>query len=239
MIPSILMLVATLSGPWPDRGFGALPQSYDVLFNRYRNRLPVEYLRALAYQESRFNASESKASYWGLLQVGEDVIKGYNERHGTTYELADVLDPELNVRMAAETLNRIVVAYNKHPSPNLQENWANPEYVKLITAGWNSGYSEKAGVGKVATWLEARGLPVTHDNVFLYAAQAGATRHLSNLKKRTWQRDVADLYFAELRATGPGPVALRPSGSGAGLALVGLALLAGVVYMGAQEGWFA
>jgi hypothetical protein len=103
--------------------------------------------------------------------------------------------------IAADLLNRIVLAYRKHPHWNMRANWSNPEFVKLVTAGWNSGYSEAAGVGRVARWLEENQIPVTHDNVFRYAAQAGGTKHLSNTAKQRWQRSVADLYFAE---GGPG-----------------------------------
>jgi hypothetical protein len=79
--------------------------------------------------------------------------------------------------------------------------WGNPEFVKLVIAGWNSGYSEAAGVGKVAGWLSSQGIPVTHDSVFAYASQAGGTVHLQNSAKQNWQRSVVDLYFAE---GGPG-----------------------------------
>jgi hypothetical protein len=175
----------------------ALSTRFDPLFRRYGGVIPVAYLRALSKKESNQNPLESKASYWGLLQVGRDVIGSFNKRHGTSYRLADVLDPQLNVQMGAETLNRIATAYARHPSRNLQTNFQNPEFVKLLTAGWNSGYSEAAGVGKVAGYLEARGIPVTHDNVFRYAAAAGGTRHLQNDAKRVWQAKVTALYFQQ------------------------------------------
>lgn len=157
----------------------------------------MAYLRALSKRESNLNPNESHDPAWGLMQVVPVVRESYNRRFGTTYNKQDLLDPEINVQLASELLNRIVKQYGAHPDKNLKEDWANPEFVKLVTAGWNSGYSEKAGVGRVASHLEARGIPVTHDNVFQHAAEAGATRHLQNSTKYTWQRSVADLYFGQ------------------------------------------
>lgn len=187
----------------------ALPTTFDALFNRYRNRVPLNYMRALTKKESNFNPNESNDPAWGLMQVVPVVREGYNSRYGTSYTKQDLLNPDINVKIVADLLNRIVIAYGKHPDANMQENWGNPEFVKLVTAGWNSGYSEGGGVGKVATWLNAHGIRVTHDSVFQYADQAGATTHLQDafqkpppaISKKTWQRQVTDLYFAE---GGPG-----------------------------------
>jgi hypothetical protein len=175
----------------------AISTAYDILFRRLGGKIPVPFLRALSKSESNQNPAETGGSYWGLLQVGRSMIEGYNRRRGTRYTLSDVLDPEVNVAIGSEGLGRIVTSYGKHPDRNLKANWASPEFVKLVLAGWNSGYSEAGGVGRVARYLEERSIPVTHDNVFMYAAAAGATKHLSNIKKRNWQRSVADLYFAQ------------------------------------------
>ncbi len=179
-----------------------ISRQFDSLFRRYGGRIPVNYLRALGYSESRLDPSDTGGSYWGLMQVGKgNVLPSYNQRHGTSYTADDLLNPEINVKIASDLLNRIVVAYSKHPSPNMRPS-AGPEFWKLVTAGWNSGYSESGGVGKVATYLEQQGIPVTHDNVFRYAAAAGATRHLQNDAKRRWQAKVVQRFYDE---GGPGP----------------------------------
>lgn len=179
----------------------ALPTTFDAIFNRYRGDVPLNYMRALTKRESNFNPNESNDPAWGLMQVVPVVRTGFNARYGTSYSKQDLLNPSVNVQMVADLLNRIATAYQKHSDPNMKGNWANPEFVKLVTAGWNSGYSEAGGVGKVASYLEARNIPVTHDNVFRYAAAAGATSHLQSAAKQAWQRSVSDLYFAE---GGPG-----------------------------------
>jgi len=179
----------------------ALPRTYDPIFSRHAGALPVTYLRALSSRESSMNPGDTGGMAWGLMQVIEDVRTSYNSRFGTNYSRQDLLDPDVNVRIASELINRIASDYEKfHPGvPNMQTNFGNPEFVKLLTAGWNSGYSEVAGVGKVASWLQSQGIPVTHDNVIDYAAQAGGTRYLYENAEgtRNWQRSVADLFFAE------------------------------------------
>lgn len=193
----------------------ALSRQYDSLFSRYRGRVPVNYLRALAYSESRMNPKDTGGSYWGLMQVGiPNVLPSYNKRHGTSYTSTDLLNPDVNVKIASDLLNRIIVAYGKHPSPTMRPS-GGAEFWKLLTAGWNSGYSEAGGVGRVATYLEQRGIPVTHDNVFRYAAAAGATRHLQNDKKRRWQAAVVQRFYEE---------------GGPGNALLTLLVLGGIAY---------
>jgi soluble lytic murein transglycosylase-like protein len=200
-----------------------LSNKWDPLFSKYADQLPIAFMRALSQRESRMNPNESDWPAYGLMQVVPTVRKSYNKRHGTSFVHDDLLDPDLNVKMAASLLNRIIIAYNKHPDPNMKKNWANPEFVKLLVAGWNSGYSEAGGVGRVAKYLEARGTPVTHDSVFANAGAAGATRHLQNPKKRSWQRSVVDLYYQQ-------PDALVVSSSAAGfLVKVGIAVVAGLV----------
>lgn len=183
----------------------ALTTEYDPIFRRYAGRVPVAYLRALAYRESGMRplaaASSSSNAARGLLQVVGVVRQDYNQRNGTSYTADDLFTPDVNVRLAASVLNQIVTGYARHPSPNLHENWSNPEYVKLVTAGWNAGYSEGGGVGKVATYLEARGIPVTHDSVIANAAAAGAVSYL-NADRAVWHRSVADLYFQQPDAGG-------------------------------------
>lgn len=176
-----------------------LPRTYDHIFRRHAGRLPVNYLRALSKRESNMNPRETEDPAWGLMQVVPVVRLEYNKNHGTNYSKQDLLNPDVNVKMASSLINRIVKLYGKthSRSPNMREDWHNPEFVKLVTAGWNSGYSNVGGVGKVAYYLEKHGIPVTHDNVFKYSQAAGATRHLTGNTSLRWQRSVADLFYAE------------------------------------------
>ena len=145
------------------------------------------------------NPNEKSGPAWGILQVGIDrragnVLKGYNSRRGTKYTKADMLSPKLNIRVASDLLRRIVFMYE---GEGIAQDWKNPNYVALVVAGWNSGYSKKAGTVKVIRHLKTRGLPVTHANVFKYSQDAGATKHLSSSKKLHWQRKVAKDTLSE------------------------------------------
>ncbi len=190
------------------------------MFAKHAGKVPVPFLRALSKRESNMNPNDTRGPAWGLMQVVEVVRNSWNKRRPSeAISRGQLLDPDINVKIAASLLNRIAIAYAKHPDSNMQPNWTNPEFVKLVLAGWNSGYSEAGGVGRVAKYLEARGIPVTHDNVFRYAGAARATRHLQNSAKQRWQRGVADLYFQQPDA---------PSDSGF-LLKAGVAVLLGLL----------
>jgi hypothetical protein len=157
------------------------------------------------------------------MQIVPVVRESWNKRKGESWTHDDLLNPELNVRIAADLLNRIITGYQKHPSKNMKADWSNPEFVNLLVAGWNAGYSEAGGVGRVASYLEERGIPVTHDNIYKYAQAAGATKFLSMPGRLTWQKSVTDLYFRQPDAPTPGQ-----SSSSWGLLVVGAAALLGI-----------
>jgi soluble lytic murein transglycosylase-like protein len=168
---------------------------YDPLFSQHGGSIPVAYYRALAQRESSMNPGDTSGPAWGLLQITEVARNDYNARSGQPFvSRQQLLDPATNVRVASWLLRQIVNRFGTHPSRNLKTNWNNPEFVKLVTAGWNAGW---VGVDRVASYLEARNISVTHDNVHRYASAAGATGHLSNSSKHAWQRSVADLYLVQ------------------------------------------
>lgn len=180
---------------------GKLTTAYDPIFKQYGAGIPVPFLRALAYKESGLNplsankGGESAAK--GLMQVVGVVRKDYNDRHGTNITADDLFDPRVSVTLAADTLNRVISGYKKHPSKNLHVDWNNPEFIRLLVMGWNAGFSEGGGVGKVASYLESHDIPVTHENVFSHAKDVGAVKYLSMPERRKWHREVADLYMAQ------------------------------------------
>lgn len=211
-------------------GGSCLPTEFDSVFNRHRGTIPIEFVRALAKNESNFNPKDQSGPAWGILQVTEVVRKDHNQRGGNVSR-HDLLDPDTNSKVALGLIQRIVAAYQKHPDKNLREDWSNPEFVKLLVAGWNSGYSEAGGVGKVAKWLHLKGIPVTHDNVFKHAKEARATKFLQlDLfpQKYRWQKKVAQAYFDELACRGKtpprGPRGLGGSPNIASIAILGLGL---------------
>jgi hypothetical protein len=179
---------------------GGLTRRFDPLFSTYGGSIPVAYLRALSHAESGLNPSDPK----GLINVVGVAIDDYNRRRGTRYRPEDMRTPDINVRIAADTLQTIIASYRKnHPDiRNLREDWKNQAFVELLTLGWNAGFSEAAGVGKVAKYLKARGqTAITADVIHKTAASAGATRWLWEppiaAAKLAWSKGVARRYFAE------------------------------------------
>lgn len=173
---------------------------FDPIFERHRGSIPIEYLRALAVSESDMIATTQTGSARGLLQIVDVVRTDYNQHHGTTYTAGQLFDPEINVAIACDALRRIIDSYRRnHPDvPNLQENWKSSAFVLLLTFGWNAGFSEAAGVGRVARYLRSRGITdIDIDTVSHAAADAGASVHLTNPAKVHWCKSVVALYLAE------------------------------------------
>ena len=76
--------------------------------------------------------------------------------------------------------------------------WNDLRFVELLTFGWNAGYSEAGGLGRVARYLERLGaVNITIDQVSAHAKLAGATKLLSNPAKVAWCKGVAALFQRE------------------------------------------
>lgn len=126
-------------------------------------------------------------------------LADYNRRHpGAPITAAQLRDPVANVVVAVDILRAIMASYfTNHPDViNLREDWSNPRFVELLTAGWNAGFSERAGVGRVVRYLLARGVTdVTVDRVFAAAPAAGATATLADPRKLAFARKVTAAYL--------------------------------------------
>ena len=192
----------------PRASTSRLPRRFDWIFEQHRGDIPVEYLRALVMSESGMQAGAQSGPGWGLMQVVEVVRRDYNRAQGTRHQRADLLDPAINVAVGVWLLRRIISSYARHhpDSPNLRADWSNPRFVELLTFGWNAGWSETGGVGRVARYLEARGRhDMTIDLVHQHAIAAGASRHLSRADKVAWCKKVVALYQTERRMSATTP----------------------------------
>jgi len=176
-----------------------LARDFDPIFETYRGSIPIEFLRALVTRESGMDPAERKGPAWGLMQIIETVRLDYNRAHKSKYTREHLLDPRINVAIGCWLLRTIIKSYEKHHAdiPNLRTDWTNRRWLELVVFGWNAGYSQRGGVGKVAHYLKKHGLPVHLDNVWLYADVAGASRHLQRRDKRDWSKSVVELYLAE------------------------------------------
>lgn len=178
-----------------------ITRTFDPIFEEFGHGLPLPYLRALAKRESDMNPRETTGPAWGLMQVVEVVRRDFNKTHGTSFARRDLLDPKTNVTIATWLLDLITRSYERnHPGvPNLQTDWNNPRFVELLTFGWNSGWSESRGLGRVARYLEGRGTHdrITADLIHENASAAGAVRFLSMAKRLRWSKSVARYYLSE------------------------------------------
>jgi hypothetical protein len=208
-IGPVTILPSSTTVPIPS---ARLPRRFDAVFDRYRGSIPIEFLRALVARESSFNPSARTGNAIGLMQIIPVVLDDYNKRHGTAYQREHLVDPSINVAIGCELLRLIIASYRRfHPRvPNLQANWDNPRFVELLVLGWNAGYSEAGGVGRVARYLEARGtLDITIDLVHEHVRAAGASKHLANPAKVRWSKSVVALYLRERASSRTRRVATR------------------------------
>ncbi len=178
---------------------------WDPTIEKYAGRVPVAFIRALIHGESGGNSQlENPASHAaGLLQLTEIVRRDWNDAHpDAPVSREQLFDPELNVRIGAALLNRIVQVYARHPT--LQPNWGARRYAELVALGWNAGYSDRGGVGLAVTHLEAAGAQpadVTVDSVARVAAGLPqASRFVSSPDRIAYARAVADLYLGSRTA---------------------------------------
>ncbi len=184
-----------------------LSQAYDGIFRAECSSIPVEFLRALAKNESGFNANDTNGPAWGLLQVVEVVRQSYNRRFGTSHSRQALLEPRINARLACELLSRIAHVYStRHARAFPAASWRDRRFIELLVFGWNAGYSEVAGTGYVIGVLEDQGLaPAAIDLERVHAtaiARPRAGRHLKMPHRVRWSRKVASDYFAELTRAG-------------------------------------
>jgi soluble lytic murein transglycosylase-like protein len=192
---------AGASRPGARLSLPPIPRTFDAIFTAHGQGFPIAYLRSLAWHESRLKprTRAKTSSATGLLQIIDVVRADHNRLHGTAYTRDDLTDPVVNVTVGAAALRRIATSLTRnHPNiPNLAEDWNNYRWAELITAGWNAGWSERAGLGRVARYLEDRGIRnVTVELVVQHAVAAGATSHL-NAKRLPWWKAVARHYSAE------------------------------------------
>lgn len=182
-------------------------QQFDKIFAEEGGGIPLAFLRALAKRESSNNPAQAKGPAWGLLQVGIDkragnVLSSYNERLGKSLTKTDMLDPRLNTRVAAELLRRII---ELHKAEGLTPNWQNGNWIGLITAGWNTGYSRKAGTIRTIRYLKKHGIPISLQAVYENAAKAAPktksgrafVKRISQKRRQKWHRSVVALTFKE------------------------------------------
>jgi soluble lytic murein transglycosylase-like protein len=174
--------------------------AWDPVIERYAGQVPVAFIRALVHGESGGDSQkENPTSHAaGLLQITDIVRKDWNTAHpDAPVGRSDLFDPEINVRIGAALLNRIVLVYRHHPT--LRPDWGSRRYAELVGLGWNAGYSDRGGVGLAVAALEAAGAQpadVTVDSVARVAVGLpNASRFVARADRVAYAKAVADLYL--------------------------------------------
>jgi Transglycosylase SLT domain len=192
----------------------SLPSDYDALIEKYRGAVPFDFIKVLIKHESDYNPKSDmglvlkarSGTYFpgaakGLMQIVQSVRQTFNERFMTSYTPNDLFDPEVSIKLGTFTLNNIVLGYARNHPKTLAPDWKDRRWVELFLFGWNAGYSESGGVGKVVSFLEKADIPkekITIDNVCAMAEKAGAAKYLSDTAKAAWCKKVAANFLAEV-----------------------------------------
>jgi hypothetical protein len=134
------------------------------------------------------------------MQIIPSVLNDFNDRHPSrrAYTTDDLFRPEVSVEICAWVLRHYVIATyaEHHPEiPNLQEDWSNPEFIGLLTLGWNCGWSSQGGVSDVVARIKKIGV----HNITIYSVQKMAPHTPKAKKLQTalpykWTQDVVDRY---------------------------------------------
>jgi soluble lytic murein transglycosylase len=93
------------------------PLRYEEIVRGHARNYELEpaLLAAVIYQESRFNArAESESGAIGLMQLLPETAKGIAVRTGgSRFEVADLYDPEINIRYGSWYLRHLLNKYGE------------------------------------------------------------------------------------------------------------------------------
>lgn len=177
-----------------------LTRVFDPIYQGECPGIPVEYLASLAKYESDANpAAANPGEGVGLLQVVSVVRVEYNDRNGTNYSRADLLDPVINARIACSVLARIANYYSAAFARAFPHtSWSDQRFVEVVTMGWNVGWSETNGVGRVIKVLLGEGhtTDITVDLIKQRAASLPeVTEKIWRSSAAGWAKRVTATYF--------------------------------------------
>lgn len=195
------------------------PTDYDSIIEAKRGTLPLEFVKALIHNESGFDPRAARnprntGAARGLMQVVGVVRIDYNLRHHTNYSPDDMFVPAINIEIGCHALQSIIANYSRFHPASLATDWNNKRWVEIVVFGWNAGYSESRGVGRIVGLIEKNGGPVTIDHICTVAqSDPVVSPHVCNWSKVSWSKHVANDFF------GVGP-SIDPTGVGWALLVV-------------------
>lgn len=92
-----------------------LPLSYDDIIRQQaaEKGVDADLIAAVIYAESRFRDQTSEAGARGLMQITPDTARDIERRSGgETFRIADLSDPDINIRYGTYQLNYLLALYD-------------------------------------------------------------------------------------------------------------------------------
>lgn len=92
-----------------------LPLRHEDVIRQQANEKGVDaaLIAAVIYSESKFSDAESSAGARGLMQITPEAAKYIEKRSGgTTFNLSDLSDPEINIRYGTFLLRELLDRYD-------------------------------------------------------------------------------------------------------------------------------
>lgn len=101
-------------------------------------RVPWGYMVALAMEESGLNPRvQNPSGATGLWQIMPSNLDSYNRATGERLGRQDLFDPEINKRVAAHMMNKVLERWDSEPY--LLADWFSPRFIGLFAMAWNMG----------------------------------------------------------------------------------------------------
>lgn len=207
-----------------------LASLYDSVFEKYRNNIPLNFLKALATKASGLNTNKSTNYGAGLFMISTAVLDAFNAKMKTSYKATDLADPGVNTQMAVYVINNIVSYYAANYPKTMIENWNSPDYVALVVHGYNNGYKEPKGVGVAIKAVEKTAPDkMSVDTVAQAAKTLGLAPSMYEAGGLAFAKNVASLTVTAKPVTSaaPLPVPSTTGGKGRGVGGIGVALFVG------------
>ncbi len=134
VVGGVFLVVDETSPPWYERMRYPLRYGEIVRTHAVNYELDAAFLAAVIYTESKFDAgARSQSGAIGLMQLTPETAKGIAIRTGGhAFRIADLDNPEINIRYGAWYLRNLFRKYHRE---------------RLVLAAYN------AGQGNVDRWL--------------------------------------------------------------------------------------
>jgi soluble lytic murein transglycosylase len=167
VLAGAFLYVNSTKPAWYERLRYPLRYSEFVRVHARENGLDPALLAAVIYQESKFDAgARSSSGAIGLMQLTPGTAKGIAIRTGgSAFRIADLYNPEINIRYGAWYLHNLFVKYANE---------------RLVLAAYN------AGQGNVDRWL-ARHEPIQFPETRAYVTRVES---LKRVYRDAWGRNL-------------------------------------------------